>query len=523
MDKNSAPVTNKHFMNLSKKHITIVAVVFAVLGAYFVWHSSASARVVATIQAEQMTITNDDQVISDVNAVSGSAVILKGNSTISGTVNLPSAADTLTIRAREDTCRGDASFTVAIDGTKVGSVTTNSRSWTNYSFSKSIGAGSHSLAISFTNDYLIRRRCDRNLYIDQAVFYGNEAPKPIPTLTLSATPNAVAAGSSSTLTWASTNVSSCTASGNWSGNQATSGTFSTGSLSQNALYSLTCSGTYGTVSANTAVSVTQAPATPTTAGPSFGINTCCGGTTEENRILATGLKLIRTDRGNYEIAFAHQHNIKVDGIVWLDPNSAGAAADILELDNEPYYNNWNGLGGPVQWAQKARDTAKALKAAYPNKPILLPLLGNTNNGDVLVNGSWQPLVNVINQAAPDIWQYVDGMAIHPYTRPNAPSYSVIDRVRTQLKTIGTKADKPFWVTEMGWPTGGTDGSGVSEALQAQYTGQFIDTMRARADVASIIVYKVSDDPPSSSSESYYGLFRYDGTQKPSFNTVFTRK
>ncbi len=255
----------------------------------------------------------------------------------------------------------------------------------------------------------------------------------------------------------------------------------------------------------------------------LGINTCCGGSTEETRLLATGAKIIRTDRNDYEISFAHAHGIKVDGIIWLDDNSPGMASDIVELDNEPYFNNWDGLGGPAQWAVKARDVAKAVKAVYPTKPVLLPMLGYTNNGDVYVNGTWQPLVTVINQAAPDIWQYIDGVAIHPYTRPSAPNFTVMNHVRSELTALGAQANKPFWVTEIGWPTGGTDGSAVSEALQAQYLGQFIDTTRVRSDIAAVLVFKASDNTPSTSSEAYYGLYRNDGTQKPSFNVFLTRQ
>src|SRR5437588_1081659 len=44
-----------------------------------------------------------------------------------------------------------------------------------------------------------------------------------PTVNLSASPNPVAAGQTSTLTWSSTDVTSCTAYGDWSGSRPTSG------------------------------------------------------------------------------------------------------------------------------------------------------------------------------------------------------------------------------------------------------------------------------------------------------------
>jgi hypothetical protein len=69
---------------------------------------------------------------------------------------------------------------------------------------------------------------------------------PAPTVTLAANPQLIASGGTSTLTWSSTNATSCTASGAWSGAQPTSGSAGTGALSANATYSLVCSGVGGT-------------------------------------------------------------------------------------------------------------------------------------------------------------------------------------------------------------------------------------------------------------------------------------
>ena len=69
---------------------------------------------------------------------------------------------------------------------------------------------------------------------------------PAPTVTLTANPTSVASGAASMLTWSSTNATSCTASGGWSGAKAISGTQSTGALTMPSSYSLTCPGTGGT-------------------------------------------------------------------------------------------------------------------------------------------------------------------------------------------------------------------------------------------------------------------------------------
>ena len=75
---------------------------------------------------------------------------------------------------------------------------------------------------------------------------------PIPTATLSAAPTAVSAGGTSTLTWSSTNATSCAASGGWTGSLAASGTQSTGAVNAATMYSLICTGAGGTSAPATA-------------------------------------------------------------------------------------------------------------------------------------------------------------------------------------------------------------------------------------------------------------------------------
>lgn len=79
---------------------------------------------------------------------------------------------------------------------------------------------------------------------------------PTPTVTISASPTTVSSGGTSMLTWSSTNATSCTASGAWSGAEATSGTQSTGALSANSSYTLTCQGAGGSAAQSATVTVT---------------------------------------------------------------------------------------------------------------------------------------------------------------------------------------------------------------------------------------------------------------------------
>jgi hypothetical protein len=84
-------------------------------------------------------------------------------------------------------------------------------------------------------------------------------PPGAPTLTSSA--STVTSGTSLTLTWASINATSCTASGSWSGTLAGSGSQTvTPTTAGTATYDLTCSNAAGTSAAATvSVTVTAPP------------------------------------------------------------------------------------------------------------------------------------------------------------------------------------------------------------------------------------------------------------------------
>ena len=97
--------------------------------------------------------------------------------------------------------------------------------------------------------------------------HNNPASNPTPTASLSAAPTSIASGGASTLTWSSTNATSCTATGGWSGTKAMSGTQSTGAITMPSSYSLTCTGTGGTSSVST-VLVNIIPTATLVAAPS---------------------------------------------------------------------------------------------------------------------------------------------------------------------------------------------------------------------------------------------------------------
>jgi hypothetical protein len=80
-----------------------------------------------------------------------------------------------------------------------------------------------------------------------------------PTVTITVAPTSITSGQSATVTWSSTSATACTASGSWSGSQATSGTLAVSPTSAGtANYALACTGAGGTANGTAALTVTSA-------------------------------------------------------------------------------------------------------------------------------------------------------------------------------------------------------------------------------------------------------------------------
>ena len=112
--------------------------------------------------------------------------------------------------------------------------------------------------------------------------------------TLSFNPTSVTTGSTATLTWSSINTTACTASGSWTGSQATSGsaTITAPATAGSVTYTLTCTNAQGSANASATLTVTTPPATTTTTPTSSGGG---GGGAIDGLVLAVlgGLGLVR--------------------------------------------------------------------------------------------------------------------------------------------------------------------------------------------------------------------------------------
>jgi hypothetical protein len=104
---------------------------------------------------------------------------------------------------------------------------------------------------------------------------GTVTPPPTtPTVTLSAAPASITSGSAATLTWSSTNATTCTASNGWTGTKAISGTQAV-SPTVSTTYTLSCSGANGSVTQSTTVTV-SATTVSAAAAPGAALPTTVG-------------------------------------------------------------------------------------------------------------------------------------------------------------------------------------------------------------------------------------------------------
>ncbi len=188
---------------------------------------------------------------------------------------------------------------------------------------------------------------------------------PAPTVALSASPASITAGASSTLTWSSTNATSCSAVGGWTSSTATSGSqvVSPGSTTT---YTMNCSGAGGSGSHAASVTVAAAPVTisgrtvahtvdgnlnesdwnlsksvsKTVSGSTT--DTASWGTLWDNNYLYIGVKVqdsnLSTVAGFSAVNYWHNDSVEV----YIDPDGDGGTT--YDANDKQLAQVWNDTG-----------------------------------------------------------------------------------------------------------------------------------------------------------------------------------
>jgi len=156
---------------------------------------------------------------------------------------IPPAAPTASLSSSASSIDEGQSATLSWSSTDANSC---SASWTG----SNATSGSQSVNPALTTTYSISCNGDGGNANDSVTITVNTPPTSTePTVTLSASESRINRGGSTTMNWSSTDATSCTASGGWSGSKSTSGSQSV-ALNDPATLTLTCVGDGGSASSS---------------------------------------------------------------------------------------------------------------------------------------------------------------------------------------------------------------------------------------------------------------------------------
>lgn len=208
-----------------------------------------------------------------------------------------------------------------------------------------------------------------------------------------------------------------------------------------------------------------------------------------------------------------------------------------ELWNEPNTANFYAPApDPVAYTRLLRATYPAIKGADAQVTV--------------VTGGLAPAVTVLDAVgAAQTVQPVDFVATiyanggrgsfdavgwHPYCYSQYPGgsdpgsawvqlYGSPRNVRALMVANGD-GSKKIWATEFGAHTDPAGEGYITEAAQAAYLGSGIDQWRTYSWAGPMILYQLRDrGTDRADRENYFGLERYDGSHKPAYTTVSSRR
>ncbi len=199
-----------------------------------------------------------------------------------------------------------------------------------------------------------------------------------------------------------------------------------------------------------------------------------------------------------------------------------------EIWNEP--NNtvfWKPKPNAVQYTQFLKAGYTAIKSQDPTATILA---GSTApEADDGANIDPRTFMQTIYAQGGK--NYFDAYAHHPYCYAGAfdcpntvaawSAWSQMNDTSLSLRSImaaNGDSDKKIWLTEFGAPTGGNDGSAVTEAKQAQMATDAYNDARSLPWVGPIFWYSLVDRGTSTDREDWFGLIRADSSHKPAYDT-----
>jgi hypothetical protein len=115
-------------------------------------------------------------------------------------------------------------------------------------------------------------------------------------------------------------------------------------------------------------------------------------------------------------------------------------------------------------------------------------------------------------------QLFDAVAVHPYAGTPEEAIDRVEQEREVMRRFGD-ADKPIWITEVGWASGGQpSGVTVGPDRQAEYltkTFELASDARERLGLRGVVWFALRDTP-GPLWPGHCGLFTVEGDPKPAW-------
>ena len=238
------------------------------------------------------------------------------------------------------------------------------------------------------------------------------------------------------------------------------------------------------------------------------------------------------DFANFTRALAERYG--TGGTFWTaNPDLPAKPLAAIELWNEPYgYWFWKPRPDPAYYARLVEAASAAVREVDPRIKLLA-------SGDLVAvygpNSStqWLDWLTALLDADPDIVDAIDAWSIHPYPSPWdlgphdeswSPRLSFGRVARIHEILVARSADKPIWLTEIGWTTASGVSGGVSEATQARFLEETVK--RAIDDWGAFVprVFLFSWDRASgipTDRDTNCGLRRMDDSTVPAWDSLTT--
>ncbi len=245
----------------------------------------------------------------------------------------------------------------------------------------------------------------------------------------------------------------------------------------------------------------------------------------------------------YTPAWAYPSGCTMSQCLPADPSAfatfAGAAAarykDTIhtwEIWNEP---NVAPNANVAVYSTVLRGSYSAIKAVDPSAMVLSGGLAPAADG----GGNIAPATFVQALYADQDRAYFDALALHPYTYPVSVGYQAIWNSWLQMAIIQNSMQangdgaKKIWITEFGSPTNGPGSLRQQNQLTFVYGSDYLSEQTQQTLLQDALAYYIQNSASfgpfffyslhdngtnTNTPENFFGLLRYDWSQKPAYQT-----